>query len=330
MSALRSVRISGTGSFLPEKVLTNHDLEEMVDTSDEWITTRTGIKERHVAADDVATSDLAAEASRRALEDAGLTPENVDLIIVATITPDTPLPSCACWLQAKIGALNAGAVDVSAACSGFVYGANIAWQFVRTGVYDNVLVVGAETLTKFTNWQDRTSCILFGDGAGAVVFSPSDDASSEILYGTMGADGRGAEIMITPAGGSRKPPSHETVDNKEHYMVVRGRETYKFAVQKMADLVADGLEKVGLTSDQLRWIIPHQVNTRILEAAVKRLGIPLDDIYINIDHVGNTSAASVPIALDEANRRGLLERGDNIALVAFGGGLSWASMMLRW
>ncbi|MCD6406006.1 MAG: ketoacyl-ACP synthase III [Planctomycetes bacterium] len=330
MSALRSVRISGTGSFLPEKVLTNHDLEKMVDTSDEWITTRTGIKERHIAADDVATSDLAAEASRRALEDAGLTPEDIDLIIVATITPDTPLPSCACWLQAKIGALNAGALDVSAACSGFVYGANIAWQFVRTGVYDNVLVIGAETLSKFTNWEDRTSCILFGDGAGAAVFSPSDDAASEILYGTMGADGRGAEIMITPAGGSRKPASQETVDNKEHCMVVRGRETYKFAVQKMADLVADGLEKVGLTSDQLRWIIPHQVNIRILEAAVKRLGIPLDDIYINIDRVGNTSAASVPIALDEASRKGLLKRGDNIALVAFGGGLSWASMMLRW
>ena len=249
---------------------------------------------------------------------------------MATITPDTPLPSCACWLQAKIGALNAGALDVSAACSGFVYGANIAWQFVRTGVYDNVLVIGAETLSKFTNWEDRTSCILFGDGAGAAVFSPSDDAASEILYGTMGADGRGAEIMITPAGGSRKPASQETVDNKEHCMVVRGRETYKFAVQKMADLVADGLEKVGLTSDQLRWIIPHQVNIRILEAAVKRLGIPLDDIYINIDRVGNTSAASVPIALDEASRKGLLKRGDNIALVAFGGGLSWASMMLRW
>jgi 3-oxoacyl-[acyl-carrier-protein] synthase-3 len=327
---LRPVRISGTGSYLPDKVLTNEDLEQIVDTSDEWITTRTGIKERRVAPDDRATSDLALEASRRALDNAGLKPEDIDLILVATITPDTLLPSSACWLQAKLEAWNAGAFDLSAACSGFVYGANVAWQFVRSGMYDNVLVVGAECLTRFTNYEDRTSCILFGDGAGAAVFSPSDDPVRDILYGTMGADGRGADIMITPAGGSMRPTSHETVDNREHYMAIRGRETYKFAVHKMADLVADALEGTNLTTNDLRWIIPHQVNTRILEGAVKRLGIPLDEIYINIDSVGNTSAASVPIALDEANRKGLLKEGDVVALVAFGGGLSWGSMILRW
>ncbi|MHC4712256.1 MAG: beta-ketoacyl-ACP synthase III [Planctomycetota bacterium] len=330
MNNLRPVRISGTGSYLPDKVLTNEDLEQIVDTSDEWITTRTGIKERRVAPDDRATSDLALEASRRALDNAGLKPEDIDLILVATITPDTLLPSSACWLQAKLEAWNAGAFDLSAACSGFVYGANVAWQFVRSGMYDNVLVVGAECLTRFTNYEDRTSCILFGDGAGAAVFSPSDDPVRDILYGTMGADGRGADIMITPAGGSMRPTSHETVDNREHYMAIRGRETYKFAVHKMADLVADALEGTNLTTNDLRWIIPHQVNTRILEGAVKRLGIPLDEIYINIDSVGNTSAASVPIALDEANRKGLLKEGDVVALVAFGGGLSWGSMILRW
>ena len=330
MTQMRPVMISGTGSYLPEKILTNHDLEKMVDTSDEWITTRTGIKERHIAPDDWAASDLAAEAARRALADAGISAEELDLIIVATITGDTPLPSTACWLQAKIGAVNAGAFDLSAACSGFVYGANVAWQFVRNGMFDNVLVVGAEVLSKFTDWQDRTSCILFGDGAGAAVFSASQEPQRDILYGTIGADGRGAEIMTTPAGGSRKPASHDTVDNREHYMSIRGRETYKFAVQKMASLLADGLAAVNMTTDDLRWIIPHQVNTRILQGAVKRLGIPLDEIYINIDSVGNTSAASVPIALDEAARKGLLHHGDVVALVAFGGGLSWASMILRW
>lgn len=330
MSHLRPVHISGTGSYLPEKVLTNRDLEKMVDTSDEWITTRTGIKERHVAPDNWATSDLAAEAARTALADAGLEAADLDLIIVATISPDTLLPSAACWLQAKLEAWDAGAFDLSAACSGFVYAANIAWRFVGSGMYDHVLVVGAECLTRFTNYQDRASCILFGDGAGAAVFSPSDDGGSDILYGTLGADGRGADIMIMPAGGSRRPATHETVENMEHCMVIRGRETYKFAVQKMADLVANGLDAVGMTTADLKWIIPHQVNTRILEGAAKRLGIPLDEIYINIDRVGNTSAASVPIALDEAHRKGMLHRGDVVALVAFGGGLSWASMILRW
>jgi len=330
MKPLRPVRISGTGSYLPDKVLTNEDFEKIVDTSDEWITTRTGIKERHVAPEDWATSDLAEAAARKALEDAGIEAGDLDLIIVATITPDTLLPSAACWLQAKLEAPDAGAFDLSAACSGFVYGANVAWQFVGSGMYDHVLVVGAECLTRFTNYKDRTSCILFGDGAGAAVFSPSEDGGSDILYGTLGADGRGADIMITPAGGSRRPATRETVDNMEHCMVIRGRETYKFAVQKMADLVADGLDAVGMSTADLKWIIPHQVNTRILEGAVKRLGIPLEEIYINIDRVGNTSAASVPIALDEANRKGMLHRGDVVALVAFGGGLSWASIILRW
>jgi len=330
MSPTRRVRISGTGSFLPEKILTNADFERMVDTSDEWIITRTGIKQRHVIEPGTATSDLAAEASRRAMEEAGVTPDKLDLIIVATITPDTLLPSAACHLQAKLGALNAGAFDVAAACSGFVYGANVAWQFIQTGRYDNILVVGAECLSTITDYQDRSSCILFGDGAGAAVFTASDDGRGEVLYGTLGADGRGADIMMMPAGGSRRPASHETVENREHYMTIRGRETYKFAVEKMADLVAQSLQEAGLTTADLRWIIPHQVNTRILEGAAKRLGVPMDDMYVNIDRIGNTSAASIPIALDEANRKGLLRSGDVVALVAFGGGLTWASMILRW
>jgi 3-oxoacyl-[acyl-carrier-protein] synthase-3 len=326
------VRISGTGSFLPEKVLTNADFERMVETSDEWITTRTGIKERHIADPSVASSDLGAEAARRALDMAGLQPGDIDLIICATITPDSPLPSAACHIQAKLGALNAGAFDLVAACSGFVYGANIAWQFVRSGRYRHVLVIGAECLSRATNYEDRTSCILFGDGAGAAVFSAADDdgGAGDVLFGSMGADGRGADIMTIPAGGSRKPACAETVAAKEHYIVVRGRETYKFAVQKMADLIAEGLDAVGLKPADLRWIIPHQVNTRILEGAAKRLEIPMEDMYVNIDRIGNTSAASVPIALDEANRKGFLKRGDVVALVAFGGGLSWASMILRW
>ena len=262
MTANVRVRISGTGSFLPEKVLTNADFERMIETSDEWITTRTGIKERHIADASVASSDLAAEAARSALDMAGLSPDDSDLIIFATITPDTVLPSAACHLQAKIGAFNAGAFDLTAACSGFVYGANVAWQFVRSGRYRHVLVVGAECLSKITNYEDRASCILFGDGAGAAVFSAVEDGGdSDILYGALGADGRGADIMMMPAGGSRKPASAETVANREHYMVVRGRETYKFAVQKMADLVDEGLVAVGLKHSDVRWIIPHQVNT---------------------------------------------------------------------
>ncbi len=330
MTSIRRVRISGTGSYLPEKVLTNADFERMVETSDEWIVSRTGIKERRIASPEQCTSDLALEASRRALEDAGLAPEDISLIIVATVTPDTCLPSTACWLQAKLGAVNAAAFDISAACSGFVYAANIAWQFVRSGAYEHVLVVGAECLSRVTNYNDRSSCILFGDGSGAAVISPAGDDGGEILFGLMGADGRGADIMMIPAGGSRKPANHETVENSEHYMVIRGRETYKFAVEKMAGIVAESLEAVGLTSADLRWIIPHQVNTRILEGAAKRLNVPMEDMYVNIDRIGNTSAASVPIALDEAKHKGLLQSGDLVALVAFGGGLSWASMILRW
>jgi 3-oxoacyl-[acyl-carrier-protein] synthase-3 len=330
MTGNRRVRISGTGSFLPAKILTNADFERMVETSDEWITTRTGIKERHVVEGDTCTSDLALEAAKRALEDAGLTADKIDLIIVGTVTPDTILPATACWLQAKLGAVNAAAFDLSAACSGFVYAATTAWQYVRSGQCENVLVVGAECLTRFTNYQDRASCIPFGDGAGAAVFSVAEDGRGEVLFATMGADGRGADIMFIPAGGSRKPTTKEVIEKGEQYIVVRGRETYKFAVEKMADLVTESIKAVGLTPADVRWIIPHQVNTRILEGASKRSGIPMEDMYVNIDRIGNTGAASVPIALDEANRKGLLKAGDIIALVSFGGGLTWASMILRW
>jgi len=330
MTADRRVRISGTGSFMPEKVLTNADLVKIVDTTDEWIVTRTGIRERRIVEGNVATSDLATEAARRALADAGLAAADLDLIIVATITPDTMLPATACYVQANLGAAKAGAFDAVAACSGFVYASNAAWQFIRSGQYDHVLVIGADCLSKITNYKDRGSCILFGDGAGAAVFSPAGDGEGGVLFGQLGSDGTGADMMIIPAGGSRRPASHETVDKDEHYMVIRGREVYKFAVEKMADVVSESLNALGLKPADLRWIIPHQVNFRILEGAAKRLEIPMDDMYVNIDRFGNTSAASIPIALDEVNRKGLLKKGDLVALVAFGGGLTWASMILRW
>jgi len=321
--------IVGTGSFLPERVLTNLDLERMVDTSDEWIVTRTGIRERRVAHEGMATSDMAAEASRRAFEDAGIGPDDVDLIIIATVTPDTMLPSTACHLQREINALNAACFDISVACSGFVYGVILAHQHLALHPSETVLVVGAETLTRFTDYTDRRSCILFGDGAGAAVLQAADDGRG-ILATEWGADGRGADMMITYGGGSRLPASHQTVDERKHFMTIRGREVFRFAVLKMTELVDAALRQCRLTIDDVALIVPHQVNTRILVSSADRLGIPMDKIYVNIDRCANTSAASVPIALDEARREGRITRGDLVVLVAFGGGLSWSSAVIRW
>lgn len=320
--------ILGTGAFLPDKVLTNADLERIVDTSNEWIVSRTGIFERRIVDPSTATSDLAIEAAKRALEAAQTTPEEIDLVIVATITPDTILPSTACVVQNAIGAVNAGAFDVTAACSGFIYALAAASSMIVTGTMKKILVIGAETLTKITNYSDRTSCILFGDGAGAAVVGPATERL--IVHTSVGADGSGGDMMIQPAGGSRIPPSHETVDKGLHYMVIRGREVYKFAVAKMQECIQDALDARGYHSDKISLIVPHQVNLRILAAAAEKFGLPMEKIHVNIDRYGNTSAASIPIALDEAVRAGKLKPGDVVILVAFGGGLTWGSALVEW
>ena len=332
MARQRSVIITGTGRYLPEKVLTNADFERMpdIDTSDEWIRTRTGICERRVVDDGMASSDLAVKAGEIALEKAGKKAEDLDLIIVCTITPDTLLPACACHVQDKLGAKNAGAFDLVAACSGFVYGMSVASSFIRSGGVKTVLVIGAECLTRITNYKDRSSCILFGDGAGAAVLEGAEDDTRGLIGFKLGADGSGADFMITPAGGSRQPTTHETVERRLHYMKIRGREVFKFAVNKMVELIKGLLDEDNLTIDEVKLVIPHQVNYRILSFAAQKLEMPMEKIYINIDKCGNTSAASIPIALDEALEKGLIKKGDLIALVAFGGGLTWGSCLIRW
>jgi len=323
-------RIIGTGSFLPSRVLTNRDLKRMVDTTDEWITQRTGIKERRLVDPGTPTSTLALEAAGKALAAAGVGPEDISLIILATITPDTLLPATACWVQHRLGATQAGALDIAAACSGFIYALSFAATHVHANPEEKVLVIGAETLSYITDFTDRTSCILFGDGAGAAVVARSDDPAVGFGPFALGSDGSGAGMMIVPAGGSLQPTSHQTIDDGLHYMKIRGREVYKFAVIKMVEMVAWAMEQGGISRDDLKLVIPHQVNVRILEAAAKRLGVPMEKIYVNIERYGNTSAASIPIALDEAVRAGKLASGDPVVLVAFGGGLTWAACSLRW
>jgi len=328
-SNIRAV-ITGTGSFLPARVLTNADLEKMVDTSDEWITTRTGIKERRLVQPPLTCSDMGAEAGKLAIEDAGLRPEDIDLVIAATFTGDRPLPATACFIQDKVGAVNAGAFDLAAACSGFVYGVSCAWGLIAAGIHRNVLVIGVEVLSAFTDYTDRTSCILFGDGAGAAVVQVAEDDGRGILTCELGADGSQADMMTIHAGGSQMPITAEGLDDHRRYMTIRGQEVFKFAANKMQELIRKSIDECELTIDDVKLVVPHQVNTRILNFAATKLGLPKEKMYVNIDRVGNTSAASVPIALDEANRRGLLEKNDVVVLVAFGGGLPWASMVLRW
>ena len=330
MDSHSRARIVGTGSYVPEKVLTNSDLEKMVDTSDEWITTRTGIKERRVRGEGQATSDLAVEAAKRALTSAAISASEVDVVMVATITPDTILPACACYVQDKLDARNAAALDISAACSGFIYGLSMGSGMISSGWARTILVIGAETLTTITDYKDRSSCILFGDAAGAAVLQGAKDDGRGILNCLMGADGSGAEMMIVYAGGSRRPASHQTVDERLHYMVIRGREVYRFAVNKMVEQVRALVEQGSLSMADVKLIVPHQGNIRILESAASKLDVPMEKIYVNIDKYGNTSAASIPVALDEANRAGLLQPGDHVVLVAFGGGLTWASALVRW
>ncbi len=322
------VCIRGTGSHTPEKVLSNAELMEMVDTTDEWITTRTGIKERRVATSSEATSDLATPAARRALESAGLDAGDLDLIIVGTATPDMLFPSTACLLQSNLGAKNAVAFDLSAACSGFLYATSVARSFMQSGQYRNALVVGAETLTKIVNWDDRRSCVLFGDGAGAAVLVPSEtDAGIETI--SLFSDGNLSNLLYQPAGGSRIPANAESVAQNLHTICMEGRDVFKYAVRHMTRAMSDMIEKAGITPDQLDLLIPHQANLRIIEAVGKRLDIPEEKVFVNVHKYGNTSAASVPIALDEAVRSGRIGPGSTVGLVVFGGGFTWASAVVK-
>ena len=325
--------IIGTGSYMPEKVLTNDDLSKIVDTSDEWITTRTGIRERRIAAEGQATSDMAAEAARRALADAGITAEEVNLIVVATVTPDMFFPSTACFVQKKIGASNAVCFDISAACSGFLYALQVARHFINTGNRTTALVIGAEKLSSLINWQDRNTCVLFGDGAGAVVIrraEEGEDAPGRVLSTVMGSDGNLADLLKVPGGGSACPITAENALSRPNTIHMEGRETFKHAVTRMCQASEQALEMAGLKKEDITLIIPHQANLRIIQAIADRLGLPHDKAFINLDKYGNTSAATIPVALDEANRAGRLKRGDILLLVAFGGGFTWASSVVRW
>ena len=322
--------IAGMGSYVPEERLTNEDLEQMVETSDEWISKRTGIKERRVRDEDEATSDLAVNASREALADAGLEPSELDAIIVATCTPDHLFPATACLLQSALGAEHAMAFDLEAACSGFVYAFAQAAMMTNSGAADNVLFVGSESLTAFTDYDDRGSCILFGDGAGAAVLRPSTRDGSEVLHAELGADGSDPSLLRIMAGGSRKPASHDTVDAGEHYMELKGREVFRQAVNKLGELMRNTAEATGVELDDVNLIVPHQSNLRIIQSACERVDISPDKAYMNIDRYGNTSSASIPLALDEARRNGEVDRGDLVLLLAFGAGLTWASLLFRY
>lgn len=325
----RSVGILATGSYVPDKVLTNQDLEKMVDTSDEWIVTRTGIRERRIARADQASSDLAYEASMQALQKANLSPDQIDLILVATVTPDMMFPSTACILQDRLGASRAAALDVSAACTGFIYALATGAKFIETGMYRYVLVVGVETLSKITDWEDRNTCVLFGDGAGAAVLGPVEDGYGFQSF-VLGADGSGGVHLNQKAGGSRIPASIESVQNRLHYIYMNGREVFKFAVRVMNTATDEALEKAGVKKEDIDLLVPHQANRRIIDAAVERLGLSEDKVVINLDRYGNMSSASIPVALDEALAEGRIQEGNNLLLVGFGGGLTWAATIIKW
>jgi 3-oxoacyl-[acyl-carrier-protein] synthase-3 len=325
----RRAIFAGSGSCLPDKKLTNQDLMKIVDTSDEWITTRTGIRTRRIASDGETTATLAAEAARRATKDANMEASDIELIILATITPEMVFPSTACFVQDMIGAKNAWAFDLSAACSGFVYGLSIAQQFVSSGRYQNAVVIGAETLSRITNYEDRGSCILFGDGAGAVVLKAANSGPQGVMYSTSFSDGSGWTSLNCPAYGSRYPVGQLLEDDALTKMFINGREVYQTAVRRIVELVNECLEKCDLNIEDIAMFIPHQMNARIIESVGKRLKFTDDRIFINIDKYGNTSAASIPIALDDCRQQGKLKSGDIILLVAFGGGLTWGANVIQ-
>lgn len=326
---LSRARIIATGSYLPERIMTNHELETMVDTSDEWITERTGIKERRIIDEDMCASDLAVEASREALKRAGLRPKDLDLILAATVSGDMLLPSTACIVQGKLKAKNAAAFDINAACSGFVYGLSVANAYIRSGAAKRILLVGTEVLSRFTDWTDRATCVLLGDGAGAVILE-ANDGEAGILSVDLFSDGSMWDLLHIPAGGSRYPASEKTLKKRMHYIKMRGNETFKVAVRTLEEIVIKTLKKNNLRPDDLALLIPHQANLRIIQATAKRLGIDLDRVAVNIDKYGNTSAASIPIALDEAVRQGRVREGDYIMFESFGGGLTWGAALVMW
>jgi 3-oxoacyl-[acyl-carrier-protein] synthase-3 len=325
----RTCSITGVGSYLPEKILTNAELEKMVDTSDEWITSRTGIKERRIAAKDEFTSDMAAKAAQRAMKMAGVTGEQIDLIIVATITPDMPFPATACLVQQKIGAKRAAAFDLEAACSGFIYGLEVGQQFIHSRTYETVLVVGAEKLSSIVDWTDRNTCVLFGDGAGAAILQNREN-SHGLLTAVMGANGENADLLFMPGGGSRCPATKDSVDARLHYLRMEGKETFKSAVQAMCSAAQEALRRCELDISKIKCVIAHQANRRIIDVVGERLGATPEQIFINLDKYGNTSAASVAIALDEAVTSGKVSRGDLILLVVFGAGLTWGAAVIEW
>ena len=325
----RTCSITGVGSYVPEKILTNAELEKMVETSDEWITSRTGIKERRIAAKDEFTSDMAAKAAQRAMKMAGVTGDQIDLIIVATITPDMPFPATACLVQQKIGAKRAAAFDLEAACSGFIYGLEVAQQFVHSRTYDTVLVVGAEKLSSIVDWTDRNTCVLFGDGAGAAILQNRKN-SHGLLTAVMGANGENADLLFMPGGGSRCPATKDSVDARLHYLRMEGKETFKSAVQAMQSAAEEASRRCELDISKIKCVIAHQANRRIIDAVGDRLGATPEQLFVNLDKYGNTSAASVAIALDEAVTSGRISRGDLILLVVFGAGLTWGAAIIEW
>jgi len=326
-----SLKVAGTGGYVPSKVLSNQDLEKLVETSDEWIRTRTGIRERRIAAEEELSSDMGAAAAREALRDANVPPEDVDLILVATTTPDYTFPATASYIQQKIGATNAACFDLMAACAGFLVGLITAGQYVSTGSYRNVLVIGAEKLSSITNWEDRNTCVLFGDGAGAVLVQPRKEGEKGgLLAFDMGTDGAQTDILLKPGGGTAIPLSPQVLEQRLDTIVMSGKEVYRHAVTAMNRSAEKSLAMSGLDADSLTWVVPHQANLRIINAVAERLGLPMDRFLLNLEHYGNTSAACIPLALDTARRDGRLNPGDTLLMVAFGSGLTWASLVLEW
>jgi len=325
----RHAHVVGWGKYVPQRVLTNDDLSRMVDTSDEWIRTRTGIHERRLTGDRETTASMAIQAARQALEVGGLSPAQLDLIVVATVTPDHLFPATACLVQDALGATRVAAFDLSAGCSGFVYGISVAAHLLSAGVYQTALVIGAETLSRITDWADRDTCVLFGDGAGAVILQAGENEGG-VLATVLGADGSGKDLLWLPAGGSQMPASHRTVAEGLHFIQMKGREVFRFAVRAIPAATREVLEEAGLSLDELDLLIPHQANRRIIEAAVRSLDLPPEGVYSNVERYGNTSAASIPIALSEAAEEGRIQPGDLVVCVGFGAGLTWGAAAIRW
>lgn len=321
--------MTGMGSTVPEKIVTNADFEKILDTSDEWITKRTGIKERRIAAEDETTSQLATEAAREALADARLEASDLDMIICGTVSGDLPFPATACLVQAALGITDIPAFDISGACSGYLYSLTVARQFIENGAYDNILVIGTDCLSKMADYEDRGSCVLFGDGAGATVLQPTEENDKGIVFTTLACNGSGWDFIHIPAGGAAKPFSQDVLDNREHLIKMRGRDVYKFAVEKMQWLLGECMDKCNLSVDDVDLVVPHQVNTRIIASATEKFDFPIEKVYVNIEKYGNTSAASIPLAFAEAKRAGRVKPGMTVLLVAFGAGLTWAGAVIK-